>query len=69
MEELPYSRYMYSTGMERYTMPAHVNDRALNRSDTYPARMPPATPPTSNSVDSQEGHCKRTLEPISDMPA
>ena len=50
MLDEPYSRYAYSTGMDKYTNPALVSERALKRSLTYPAKTPPTTPPMSNSV-------------------
>lgn len=38
--------------MAQYMKPAAVNARASSRSEIWPARMPPTTPPTSNNVDS-----------------
>ena len=46
----PNSRYMYSTGMDKYTKPAAVIDRALYLSLTYPAKIPPKIPPRSKTM-------------------
>lgn len=37
--------------MAQYMNPAAVMARASSRSEMWPARMPPTTPPTSNRVE------------------
>jgi hypothetical protein len=51
IDVLPYARYRKRAGIAQYMKLAAVIARAFRRSEMWPARTPPNTPPTSKIVD------------------